>query len=271
MKIQVLICFLLIVVFNVGCTKVSASEEHEEVSLKEGFHLQKLGASARDLLSDETFTSLTVEVQYMKGYEPNEKALQNLKSFLEKYLHKPKGIDILVKEIAPVEDSTLSLQQIIEIEKDNRTKYVEGKDLAVYILYTNGYHTKESMLGYAYLNTSAVLFGRNIDDNSDKYKKLSRTDLETRVLQHEICHLLGLVNAGSNPQAPHQDEAHGKHCNNKSCLMYYLTDTDDSPIMFLRKGVPKLDKHCLDDLRANGAKSIPNSNYTVNAKYFKAR
>jgi hypothetical protein len=247
-----LICFALLLVSLISCTKSIAVEEEE--GLPKSFHLQKVGASARDLLSDERFTSLRIEVQYMTGYEPDERALLNLRYFLYERLHKPGGISIITQEIAPEADSSLSFEEIIAIEKANRKEYAAGKELTLYILYTNGYYKEDMMLGYAYLNTSAVLFGRNLDDNSNKFKKLNRSDLETRVLQHEVAHLLGLVNVGTALQSAHKDDDHGKHCSNKQCLMYYLTDTEESPSILLRKGIPKLDDACLADLRANGGR-----------------
>ena len=247
-----LLCLCLLWMGFISCTKSIAAEEEEII--EKNFHLKRVGSSARDLLSDERFTSLRIEVQYMTGYEPDERALHNLKDFLYDRLHKPEGISIITKEIAPAADTSLTLQEIIDIEKANRTAFANGKELAVYILYTNGYYVEDHMLGYAYLNTSAVLFGRNLDDNSNKFKKLNRTDLESRILQHEVCHLLGLVNIGSLLQSSHKDDDHGKHCSNRQCLMYYLTDTEQSPSFLLRKENPKLDAACLEDLRANGGR-----------------
>ena len=247
-----LVSFIFIWLGFSSCTKSVAAEDHDRI--EKNFHLKRVGASARDLLTEERFTSLRIEVQYMAGYEPDEKALVNLRYFLYNYLHKPAGISISTKEIAAIADTALTLDEIKNIEKANRTEYASGKTLTLYILYTNGYYTEDHLLGYAYLNTSAVLFGRNLDDNSNKFKKLNRSDLETRVLQHEVCHLLGLVNVGTTLQSMHKDDDHGKHCSNKNCLMYYLTDTEQSPSFLLRKEIPKLDEACLEDLRANGGK-----------------
>ncbi|ANE53718.1 hypothetical protein SY85_24860 [Flavisolibacter tropicus] len=235
-----------------SCTKSIAAEDQNVI--EKNYHLQRVGSSARDFLTDENFTSLRIEVQYMPGYEPDAKALLNLKYFLYDHLHKPGGISIVTKEIPSSADSSLTMQEVIGIEKANRTAFTKNKELTVYILYTNGYYIEGQMLGYAYLNTSAVLFGRNLDDNSNKFKKLNRSDLETRVLQHEVCHLLGLVNVGSALQSAHKDDDHGKHCINKQCLMYFLTDTEESPSFLLRKTNPKLDAACLEDLKANGGK-----------------
>jgi hypothetical protein len=226
----------------------------EEDGMDQSYHHQRVGVSARALLADEQFASLKIEVQYMTGFEPDERALLNLRDFLYDHLHKPSGISIITKEIAPIADTSLTMPEIISLEKKNRTVFATGKELTVYVLYTNGYYVDDHMLGYAYQNTSIVLFGKNLDDNSNKFKKLNRSDLETRVLQHEMAHLMGLVNVGTDLQSDHKDNEHGKHCLNKQCLMYYLTDTEQSPGVLLRKGIPKLDEACLADLRANGGK-----------------
>ena len=190
----------------------------------------------------------------MSGYTPDEASLKNLKTFLYSYLHKPGGISIETKEISPIDDSVLTISEILTIEKANRTVFTAGKTISIYILYTNGYFIEGNMLGYAYRNTSAVLFGKNLHENSNGAKKVNRTYLETRVLFHEMGHLLGLVNVGSPLQSNHDDAAHGKHCQNKRCLMYYITDTEDSTGLILKKEIPKLDEACLLDLQANGAR-----------------
>ncbi|MGV3657346.1 MAG: hypothetical protein ACO1NX_05310 [Chitinophagaceae bacterium] len=234
-----------------ACTKSIAVEDDR---LGNGFHHGKVGAAARQLLSDEQFRSLVVEVQYMSGFKPDSTALENLKTFLFEHLHKPAGITIVTSEIAPVADSVLTLEQIAAIENAHRTVYSAGKQLAVYILYTNGYYTNDKMLGYAYKNTSAVMFGKNLQDLAADSKKQNPTALETRVLQHEMAHLMGLVNVGTPMKKAHKDEKNGKHCTNKACLMYHLADTDELPGLLVKKQVPRLDEACLEDLRANGGK-----------------
>ncbi|HYH13870.1 MAG TPA: hypothetical protein VD794_01535 [Flavisolibacter sp.] len=252
MKFKIALIAAILIFVLTSCTKSIATEGKPPVN--KNFHLQRVGSSARDLLTDERFTSLHIEVQHMKGYEPEEKALQALSTFLNERIFKPGGIRISTKEIPLSKDTLHSMQEIIAIEQAHRTAYSNDKELTVYILYTNGYYVEEHILGYAYLNTSVVLFGRNLDDNSNKFRKLNRSDLEARVLQHELCHLLGLVNVGTPLQSVHKDDEHGKHCLNKKCLMYYLTDTEESPSILLKKGIPRLDEECLKDLRANGGK-----------------
>ena len=240
---------LLSVLAFFGCQKSIA-----ERPIDFRYHHARIGASARDLLTDSIYKSLTVEVQYMSGFEPDSMALLNLRDFLAEHLHKPKGIRVLTQEIAPVQDTLFSLDEVAAIEQAARRRYSRDEDLAIYILYTNGVFVEPNLLGYAYRNTSAVIFGKNIHENSNRKGRPSRSNLETKVLQHEVAHLMGLVNVGTALQSDHKDNQHGKHCLNKNCLMYYLTDTEESPSFLLKKPLPRLDEACLADLRANGGR-----------------
>jgi predicted Zn-dependent protease len=193
----------------------------------------------------------------MEGSEPQPEAISELAKFLDRYLNKPGGIKVTVRKIPSAPDSVLYISDIKTIEDRNKTSFTKDGEIALYILFTNGYSSTRDELAYAYRNTSAVLFGKLMDQHSNGFKKPSRVDLETKVLQHEVCHLLGLVNAGSDQQVDHQDHDNGKHCKNRWCLMYHLTNTTDYPSVVFKKAPPQLDEDCLADLQANGGKNPP--------------
>ena len=67
-------------------------------------------------------------------------------------------------------------------------------------------------------------------------------------------HILGLVDIGSPMQTNHKDAAHGNHCNNTNCLMYYASETTDVLGFLITGNVPVLDANCRADLTANGGK-----------------
>lgn len=191
----------------------------------------------------------------MPGYEPDSQALNNLKSFLEELVHKPYGISVHTKQINATDDSVLTKTQVMAIEQSNRRMYNDDSELTVYILYTNSYFDERKRLGYAYRNTSIVLAGKTIRENSGQWGRLSTMELETRVLEHEMGHLLGLTNLGTPMTTKHGDKKHsGQHCKNKQCLMYAKMETTDYPAYLLKKDRPMLDEDCLEDLQANGGK-----------------
>lgn len=238
-----ILALLLIVISFSGCKKTI-----EELLEND----RSVGSSAKDLLSASKYTSLKVNIQYMPGYAPDQGALNHLHTFLTNILNKPGGITITTKEIPAAANTTLAVEDVHAIEKANRTGSNTSNEINVYILYTNGNYTNAEVLGIAYKNTSAALFGKKIHDNSGGVGQVSRTKLEATVLEHEMGHILGLVNIGSPMQTPHS--MHGNHCDNQFCLMYYASETMDILGILLTGNVPMLDVNCLDDLRANGGK-----------------
>ncbi len=234
-----------------GCSKTSTTYVNNP-DAPDHLHNRQVGASANELLSAAKYTSLKIEVQYMQGYQPDAAALAHLQNMLAGILNKPAGITIITKQIAASSNPTLTLDNIISIERNNRTAFTSGNELAVYILYTNGSYTDANVLGIAYKNTSAVLFGKKIHDNSGGLGQPSRTKLVATVAEHELGHLMGLVDIGSPMQTNHKDVTHGSHCNNTSCLMYYASETSDIFGFLVTGNIPVLDAACRDDLRANG-------------------
>ncbi|HEY0040353.1 MAG TPA: M12 family metallo-peptidase [Flavisolibacter sp.] len=215
-------------------------------------HNRSVGSSANELLSAAKYKSLKVEIQYMAGFAPDAGALNHLQAFLSASLNKPNGINIVLKEITASGKAVLTADEVHAIEKANRSAFTSNDEIAVYILYTNGEYTDNNVLGVAYRNTSAALFGKKIRDNSGGLGQASRTKLEATVLEHEVAHLLGLVDIGTKMQSPHK--ANGNHCSNQNCLMYYASETTDVLGFLLTGNIPALDANCLADLKANGGK-----------------
>ena len=233
-----------------GCVKSPVTN----VNAPEAVHNRAVGASAAELLRSDNFSSLVVEIAYMPGHAPDAQAVENLKSFLAAYCNKPGGISVLTKEIPAATQTSLSVSEILTIERQERDEYSGNGRIVVFLLYTNGTYTDPNVLGAAYQNTSAVLFSKTISENSGEIGQPGKTKLETTVLHHEIGHLLGLVGVGTPMQTAHKDAAHGSHCDNSSCLMYYASETTDVLGFLVTGGVPTLDANCIADLKAQGSK-----------------
>lgn len=218
-------------------------------------HLRTPGASAGDLLSDDSFDRLIVQVQYVAGFPPDAGGLQRLEAFLNERVNKPEGVEVRVDEPLQIEaQSTYSAADVRALEQEHRTEFSEGSTLAVYILYLDGeYSGGANVLGIAYNNTSTALFVETIRQHSGGVLQPSHAVVEETVVSHELGHLLGLVNNGSDMQSEHQDEENDRHCDNENCLMFWAVRTTDF-ISNLLDGVPELDQDCIDDLRANGGR-----------------
>ena len=250
MKTQ-LLAAIMIFVFFLACKKETTFSNNPDA---DSLHNKAVGFSANQLLSAGTYKSLKIEVQFMPGYAPDAAALSHLQNVLSTYLNKPSGISIVTKEIAASSSAALSIDQVKTIEEQNRTVFTSGDQLGVYFLYTNGNFTDNNVLGAAFRNTSMVIFGKTIHDNSGALGQTSRTKLEGTVLDHEFGHILGLVDIGTPMQTNHKDAAHGNHCSNTSCLMYYASDTKDILGFLLTGNIPSFDASCIADMHANGGK-----------------
>ncbi len=217
-----------------------------------------VGESANDLLTEDEYEKLVVEVQFPSGYSPRQKAIDNLKDFLANRLHKPAGIEIRQEQIGGLGEDTYSIEEIRNIEKDLRTKYNDDNTIAIYLLFVDGRNNQDdnnqTTLGVAYYNTSAVIFEKTIQELSGGLGEPDQYKLETAVINHEMGHLLGLVNNGTPMQQDHQDDGNGHHCDVEDCLMYYAVETGDVVANLVGSSVPELDQQCLDDLSANGGK-----------------
>lgn len=250
---KLFLSFLVAAFLLSGCSKSSTTYVNNP-NAPSSLHDRPVGASANEILASNKYTSLKVEIQYMAGFPPDAGAMTHIEGFLSSLINKPAGISIITKEIPAATNTSLSVNDILTIERNNRTAFTSGTQLALYILYTNGNYTDNNVLGVAYRNTSAALFGKKINDNSGGIGQASRTKLVSTVADHELGHLMGLTDLGTSMQTPHKDAAHGSHCNNNNCLMYYASETSDIFGFLITGNIPTLDANCRADLTANGGK-----------------
>jgi len=216
-----------------------------------------LGSSANDLLSDQNFKSLTIEMVSVEGFEPTETAIANFSQFLENRVFKPDGITINRRTIASSNKAPFTIDEIREIEDDSRTLFNAGDDITVYVYFADGKNEDDDnervTLGTAYLNTSMVIYEETLRRLSTTRGAPLLSTIESATLNHEFAHLLGLVNIGTPLQSEHEDSESRGHCNVQKCLMETAIEFS-SGIMDMGDTVPQLDPLCIADLQANGGK-----------------
>lgn len=256
-KIYVRFLILLVTISIASCSNDNANSPDTPV-IDKNLNRQGLGDSANDLLSDVNYTSLNIEVIFVSGYAPTERAIENLKSFLEERTYKPDGISISYKEVASSEMAPFDNDEIIDIEDSEREFYNTGDDISVYIYFADGSNEDDTesrfVLGSAYRNTSIVVYKETINNFSQRVNAPDISVIETAVLTHEFGHLFGLVNIGSEPQSDHEDPNSDHHCTEENCLMRASLEFGDSIIDEIRGTPPTLGPLCIEDLQANGGK-----------------
>jgi hypothetical protein len=176
-------------------------------------------------------------------------------------------IDVKYTELPSPGEESLTLQEIADLESDNRTEYNIGNTLAIYIYFADAPAENDDedagtvTLGAVYRNTSMIIHEvtvRRLVARSGGFVTIS--DVESATLSHEFGHLFGLVDLGSPEINPHEDTASENHCNQVGCLMRAELQFGSGMMSVLKsragKGatVPALDAECILDLQANGGR-----------------
>lgn len=226
-------------------------------------HTLNPGSSAHDLLSDEAFTGLTIEMDYVEGMQPSQESIDSVRTFLERRLNKPGGIALFFDDAipSPGPDDRYSADEIRELEEEHRDTFAEGSTIAAYYVFMDGTFENENVLGIAYYNTSMAIFEQVIRQHSGGVGEPRTPVIEATTLRHEMGHILGLVNNGSPMQGEqggpddHHDEARGAHCTVEGSLMYWRVETTEFIANLVGGGeVPGLEPLGIQDLRANGGR-----------------
>ena len=250
-----LLALFVFVSVMVSCSKEDTNDNNGNDKIG---NQQPTGSSSNDLLSDDIYSSMIVEVVYVQGYQPTQTAINNFVSFLDSRIYKPDGIFVETRSIPSPGITSYSTQDYVDLELANRLYYNTDNQIAVWAYFADGKSDGDTntqvTLGTAYRNTSFIVYEETVQSLSGGFNEPSTAVLESTVIEHEFGHILGLVDFGAPMQTPHEDAENPKHCDVESCLMYYAATTG-SNLMHLNGGtIPQLDAQCIADLRANGGK-----------------
>jgi len=250
--------FVVMAIVLLGCESDDDSNTESNSGNNNNANLQGTGESAEELLRDTNFDQLEVEFLYVNSARPESASLTNLKIFLEQRLNKPNGIRFTERNITDSTGSDYTIEEIVELEQDNRTSFTRDNTVAVSIIVADQPNERDEgnsvVLGSAYRNTSLVIYQSTIERFSGGVGQPSRVNLESTVYNHEFGHLLGLVNIGTPLQSDHEDPDNERHCNVEGCLMFFEINGGNILDMMNMTSIPELDPQCLADLQANGGR-----------------
>jgi predicted Zn-dependent protease len=235
---------------------VSSCKKDDDVAIDDSKteNLLGLGDSAEDILSDDIYKSLVVELVYSNGFRPEQRTIDNLRQLLIERVNKPDGINIVETVIDPPQGEPYTTQEIRDIETENRTKYTNGDQIAIYVFFANGNAQGDNdstvTLGTAYRNTSIVIYQETLQSLT-----VDRFLVEATTLRHEFGHLFGLVNITNDDiHTDHEDPDNNKHCIVEDCLMYFASTIPSTLPNPTDADIPVFDMLCLEDLQAKGGK-----------------
>jgi hypothetical protein len=261
------ISLLLLTMFLLaGCSKNSDGPGTDPDPISKSANLLATGDSANDILSNENFTKLLIEIAYVSGFQPTAEAMNNFQTFLQTHTFK-QDIEIQYLLLPSPNKSDLSLQEVADLESENRTAYNEGGTLAIYIYFSDAPSDTDDpeagtvTLGAVYRNTSMVIYESTVLQLAQSSSQISVQDVETATLNHEFGHLLGLVDLGSPPVNAHEDPDAEHHCDVNGCLMRAELQFGGGLLGMMNKrvstgkaAVPTLDSECMLDLQQNGGR-----------------
>ena len=250
------------------------------------------GDSANDLLSNDAFTKILIEIGYVEGFRPTTSAMAELTDYIKLHTFK-QDIEVVYNELTSPNVDSLTLQKIADLETENRTAYNNGQTMAVYIYFADAPSDDDVeeeglvTLGAVYRNTSMVIHEVTVRKLASQSPLITIPSVEAATMNHEFGHLFGLVNLGTTPVNDHEEVDSGNHCSVSGCLMRAelqfggiqnkasalndksstnaivagCTLSGNSILKLLEhqtaKGVaasPALDSECILDLQANGGR-----------------
>lgn len=278
MKKRITIFSLFCLAMIIGCSSDSddTPDGNGNGTVDKSGNLLPTGASANDILSNANFDRLVIEIAYVSGFRPTSATIANFENFLRERTFK-EDIEFDFNEIASPNEESLTLQEIADLESDNRTAYNNGTTVAVYIYFadapSDGDDPDEGLvtLGAVYRNTSMVIYESTIRDLAGLSATITVTDVETATLNHEFGHLFGLVELSGvvdgeevvfTPSVnDHEDPESPNHCAVDGCLMRAELEFGGPMMKAMEsnasKGlavVPVLDPECILDLQSNGGR-----------------
>lgn len=215
-----------------------------------------------DLFSHDV-DQVVLEVDYQPGAEPYTQG--NVWSLFAAnadalFLAAPREIIVpnTLGEMEPMQDvtqTTFSTEDLIRLSKayqddlDTQNKRVFHVMVLAGMLVEQGVPQTE-VIGVSLDNTNIIALFKPVLAGA-----ANPLFVEQSSLVHEFGHAIGLVNSGLEMVSAHHDSAHGAHCTNRDCVMYYLHEGRADLVSFLRRysltNSPVLfGEECLDDALA---------------------
>lgn len=223
-----------ILLFTFSCSKSSSDSEdvNATTQVDKSGNLLATGDSAFDILSNDNFDKLLIEIAYVSGFRPTESAMTQFTDYLKQHTFK-EDIELVYNELSSPSEDELTLQEIADLETSNRTVFNTGSTLAIYIYFADAPAEGDDLdgglvtLGSVYRNTSMIIHEVTVRELASLSSSINESDVETTTLNHEFGHLFGLVDLGTEMVNDHQSQSENEdgqlvgdnHCNQEGCLM----------------------------------------------------
>ena len=221
-------------------------------------------------------TAVTVEVDYATNAAPYvgpvgrqadawQVTADNLTRVFQsspKTITLPHSLDQM-QELTDVGPGNFTSDALLDIAAKHRDQLGTATTATYYVVFVDGYYDdgtgpQTDVLGISLGDTGVVGMFKPVITSTETNTLAIAKFVEQASVVHELGHAIGLVNNGLSMQAAHQDTAHGHHCTNEKCTMYWANEGTTSAIAFARSvsqtgSTVLYDDSCLADIDAAGA------------------
>jgi predicted Zn-dependent protease len=250
MKITILI---FVLAFFASCGKVKK---------------QKSSMATQNVSAIYAANNLSVQVFYEEGSEPYTEGVAgvqiwnltqaNLDALFQGKIKQPMVTvpkDLTqMKKFSKMNMASWSIEDVLKLDKTSGYSQPSGT-VAFRIYFVSGASTEGANIIGFHINGEQVMV-----IFKDTIKGMSGSDpfvpryVEQATIIHEMGHALGLVNNGVPMVTSHQDLAHGAHCSNSKCVMYWSNEGKSSMQQFAAQAIANqnsvmFDDACLKDSR----------------------
>jgi hypothetical protein len=197
------------------------------------------GSGGTDVFAATT-TKVTVEIDYETGEAPYTgnalgfgdtwaPTLTNIERLFasKKTLTIPTTLAEM-EDIGAISDEELTVADLTAIASTHRAAEDTADTKTYYVVFVSGHFTdgngpNNAVLGVSFGDTIAM-FKDVIRSTADITNPNAVRYVEQSTMIHELAHSIGLVDNGVSMVAGHKDDAHGAHCTDPDCVMYWLNE-----------------------------------------------
>ncbi|MFT3776521.1 MAG: hypothetical protein QM820_65100 [Minicystis sp.] len=211
---------------------------------------------ARDLYRP-AIKNIVVEIDYAPGAEPYTGSVLGFGELWDVFRTNAarlfqgggKTIEIpttlaQMEKLDDVSGADFTPEQILDIAARHRDKLSMGDTATFYIVWLDGYYRENGMvldnvLGVSLGSTGVIAMFKPVIAGTSSGTPGIETEryVEQATLVHEFGHAAGLVHNGLDMVSPHEDTAHGHHCSNTDCVMYWTVEGPSGAIDYVSKAL----------------------------------
>jgi hypothetical protein len=254
----------LALVIACGCSSV-AGGGGDDVSI------DAPGSTGGVSVFDTTITNVVVEIDYETNQQPFTGPILGFGDTFEptqtnvdrlfagkKTLAIPRTLDAM-QDVGMVADEQITVDDIFKLAMQHRATYNTDTSRAYYVIFLSGHFAdangvQNGVLGVSIGDTIAM-FKDVINSTNIVVAPNVVRYVEQSTLIHELAHSIGLVDNGVHMVAAHKDAAHGAHCNDQNCVMFWQNDGANDAARFAQQRLVTgssilFDDQCLADVDA---------------------